>query len=51
MSFWNPVMNAMKSKLSSWKSIFLSIGGRVTMFNFVFANMVIWIFVTKEEAI
>ncbi|CAK8533179.1 unnamed protein product [Lathyrus sativus] len=33
ISFWNPVVKCMKTRLSSWKGSWLSIGGRVTLIN------------------
>ncbi|CAI8598593.1 unnamed protein product [Vicia faba] len=40
--FWKPITNSLKSKLSSWKEIFLSIGGRVTLLNTVLSNLPIY---------
>ncbi|XP_058783484.1 uncharacterized protein LOC131658170 [Vicia villosa] len=40
--FWKSVINAMKSKLLSWKGRFLSIGGRFTMLNSVLTNIPIY---------
>lgn len=39
MKFWDLVISALKSKLSSWKGRFLSIGGRVTLLNSFLSNI------------
>jgi hypothetical protein len=33
LAFWDPVMHSIKSRLSAWKSRFLSFGGRLTLLN------------------
>lgn len=38
-AFWKSVVKSLKAKLSSWKGILLSIGGRVTLINSVISNM------------
>lgn len=37
-----PVIKVMKAKLSSWKGMFLSIGGKVTLLNSVLTNLPIY---------
>lgn len=43
-STWEPVLEKMKQKLSSWRSKQLSIGGRVALINSVLASLPLYFF-------
>ncbi|CAK8562999.1 unnamed protein product [Lathyrus sativus] len=38
LAFWRPIISYIRKRLSSWKGRLLSIGGRVTLINFVLTN-------------
>jgi hypothetical protein len=42
LAFWDPVMHTLKSRLSSWKSRFLSFGGRLTLLKSVLTSMPVY---------
>ncbi|CAK8573052.1 unnamed protein product [Lathyrus sativus] len=44
IAFWNPVIECVKARLSSWKGRLLSIGGRVSFINSVLTNLPIHYF-------
>ncbi|KAL4347879.1 hypothetical protein GQ457_17G007890 [Hibiscus cannabinus] len=39
LSIWNPVLERLKKKLSTWKSKMLSLGGRITLVKSVLASL------------
>lgn len=39
VSFWKPIIECIKARLSSWKDMLLSIRGRVTLINSVITNI------------
>ncbi|MCI06179.1 putative ribonuclease H protein, partial [Trifolium medium] len=41
---WNPILNSLKFKLSSWRGRLLSIGGRVTLINYVLSSLPLYFF-------
>lgn len=41
-SFWNPVLDTLRKKLSSWKARVLSIGGRVTLLTSILSSLPIY---------
>jgi hypothetical protein len=41
---WSPILNSIKSKLSSWRGRMLSIGGRVTLINSVLSSLPLYFF-------
>ncbi|GKV44689.1 hypothetical protein SLEP1_g51849 [Rubroshorea leprosula] len=43
LSFWKPLVDIFKKKLSTWKGRYLSLGGRITLMNSVLSNLpVFW---------
>lgn len=44
ISLWNPVVEMVERKLSSWKVNYLSIGGRVTLIKSVLSNLPVYYF-------
>jgi hypothetical protein len=40
--FWEPVLDTIKSRLSRWKSRFLSFGGRLVLLKFVLAYLLVY---------
>jgi len=42
LAFWDPVMHTIKSKLPSWKSRFLSYGGRLTLLKSVLTSLTVY---------
>eukprot|EP00268_Persea_americana_P014029 TRINITY_DN16210_c0_g1_i2.p1 TRINITY_DN16210_c0_g1~~TRINITY_DN16210_c0_g1_i2.p1 ORF type:complete len:280 (+),score=35.24 TRINITY_DN16210_c0_g1_i2:349-1188(+) len=43
-SLWNPVLERVEGKLSSWKAKYLSIGGRATLIKSVLSNLPVYYF-------
>lgn len=43
-SMWQPVLDSMKARLSPWRSMKLSIGGRVTLINSVLSSLSLYLF-------
>lgn len=44
LATWQPIIDSMKARISSWKSRQLSIGGRVTLINSVLAALPLYLF-------
>lgn len=44
ISTWSPVLDALSSRLSSWKSKYISIGGRITLIKSVLASIPLYFF-------
>jgi len=44
LSFWDPVINHIKSRLSGWQSRFLSFGGRLILFKSVLNALPVYTF-------
>jgi len=42
LAFWDPVMHSIKSRLSAWKSRFLSFGGRLTLLKSVLTSLPVY---------
>ena len=42
LAFWEPVMNAVKSRLSGWQSRFLSFGGRLVLLKSVLTSLPVY---------
>jgi len=42
LSFWDPVVNRIKSRLSGWQSRFLSFGGRLVLLKFVLTALPVY---------
>jgi hypothetical protein len=42
LSFWEPVVNTIKSRLSGWKSRFLSFGGRLVLLKSVLTSLPVY---------
>jgi len=42
LSFWNPVLERLKSRLSDWKSRNLSYGGRLVLLKFVLSSLPVY---------
>jgi len=42
LSFWEPVMNVIKSRLSGWQSRFLSFGGRLVLLKYVLTSLPVY---------
>ena len=38
-TIWNPILEKMERKLASWKKLYLSKGGRVTLIKSTFSNL------------
>ena len=43
-SLWNPVVERVEKKLSTWKAKYQSIGGRVTLIKSVFSKLLVYYF-------
>ena len=43
-SLWNPVVERVERKLSTWKANYLSIGGRVTLIKSILSNLPVYYF-------
>jgi len=41
LNFWDPVVNRIKSRLSNWKSIHLSFGGRLVLLTSVLTSLLV----------
>lgn len=39
LAFWNPIIDRVEKKLARWKSILLSLGGRITLLKFVLMSL------------
>jgi len=44
LSFWEPMMSTIKSRLSKWQSRFLSFGGRLILLKFVLTSLPVYAF-------
>jgi hypothetical protein len=42
LSFWNPVVHKIQSRLAGWKSRFLSFGGRLVLLKFVLSSLPVY---------
>jgi len=42
LSFWEPIIDRIKSRLSSWKSKHLSLGGRLFLLKFVVSSLLVY---------
>ncbi|GAU21182.1 hypothetical protein TSUD_10990 [Trifolium subterraneum] len=42
LSFWDPVLNRIRNRLSSWKSRYLSFGGRLVLLKFVLTSLPVY---------
>lgn len=42
LSFWKPLINRIKSKLSGWNSNHLSLGGRLVLLKFVISSLPVY---------
>ena len=42
LAFWDPVLHTMKSRLSAWKTCFLSFGGRLTLLKSVLTSLPVY---------
>lgn len=42
IKFWNPILAKLKAKLSPWFGKLLSIGGRVTLIDYVITNLPVY---------
>ncbi|GAU48899.1 hypothetical protein TSUD_98900 [Trifolium subterraneum] len=42
LSFWEPLLNRFRSKLSGWKSRFLSFGGRLILIKYVLSSLPVY---------
>jgi hypothetical protein len=42
LAFWEPVLHSIKSRLSGWKSSFLSFGGRLTLLKSVLTSLPVY---------
>ena len=53
-SIWNPILERMERKLSAWKHLYFSKGGRLTLLKTTFSNLLTYylsLFTTKTVAI
>jgi hypothetical protein len=42
LEFWRPMLNSIQSRLSNWKSKFLSFGGRLILLKFVLSSLSVY---------
>jgi len=42
LAFWEPLLNCIKSRLSSWNSKHLSLGGRLVLLKYVMSSLLVY---------